>query len=83
MNRLIDRVRQQSSVPQPEDDDEVVVVGLPSSARRDIPPTTTAPLLITPIHILSAIRSGTEFDFLTNAGMATASSQVAAGNSEA
>jgi hypothetical protein len=83
INRLIDLVRQQSSVPEPEDDDEAIVVGLPSSARRDIPPSTTAPLLITPIHILSAIRSTTAFDFLTNAGMAAASSQVAAGNSEA
>jgi YEATS family len=81
INRLIDLVRRQSSAPEPEDDDEVIVVGLPSSARRDIPPSTAAPLLITPIHILSAIRSGMEFDFLTNAGMATASSQVAAGHS--
>ena len=72
LDRLIFLARQQSSAPEPEEEDEVIIVG----KRRDHQnTTTTAPLVVTPIHILRAIRAGKEFDFLTNAGMATGSSQ--------
>ena len=71
LNRLIHLARQQSSAPEPEDDDEVIVVGV-TSKYLDLQ-NTTAPLVVTPIHILRAIRAGRQFDFLTNAGMATGS----------
>jgi len=80
INRLVNLVRQQSSAAEPEDKDEGIIVGLRSSSHSDIP-TTAAPLIITPIHILRAIRLGKEFDFLTNAGMAAGSSQVTVGKS--
>ena len=47
-----------------------------SSAQSAVPP-----LVITPIHILQAIRAGRELDFLTNAGMATGSSSQQGGAS--
>ena len=49
--RLIQLARQQSSAPEPEpEEDEVIVVGKPHDHQTTI--TTTAPLVITPIHIL-------------------------------
>lgn len=72
LNRLIHLARQQSSAPEPEDEDEVIVVGVTSKSLEQLQ-TTTAPLVVTPIHILRAIRAGRQFDFLTNAGMATGS----------
>jgi hypothetical protein len=74
MNRLVNLVRQQFSTAEREDENELIVIGRHSSSHRDIP-STTHPIVITPIHILRAIRSTKEFDFLTNAGMATGSSQ--------
>ena len=71
LNRLVHLARQQSSAPEPEDDDEVIVVGVSSKSRDQ--QITTAPLVITPIHLLRAIRAGKQFDFLTNAGTATGS----------
>ena len=78
VNRLINLAGHQSSATEPEN--EAIVVGLSSSSHRDIP-TTTAPLIITPIHILRAIRLAKEFDFLTNAGMAAGPSQATVGKS--
>lgn len=73
LSRLIHLASQQSSTPTTEDEDAVAaaVVGASSIPGQNI----TAPLVVTPIHILRAIRAGREFDFLTNAGMATGSSQ--------
>jgi hypothetical protein len=74
LSRLIHLASQQSSTPTAEDEDAVAaaaVVGASSNPGQNI----TAPLVVTPIHILRAIRAGREFDFLTNAGMATGSSQ--------
>ena len=80
LDRLVHLASQHSSPPDPEDEDEVIVVGAPSKPTDRRQPhhnlnPTTAPLVVTPIHILRAIRSAREFDFLTNAGMATGSSQ--------
>ena len=79
LDRLVRLSSQHSSPPDPEDEDEVIVVGAPSKLPDHQPHhnhnPTTAPLVVTPIHILRAIRSAREFDFLTNAGMATGSSQ--------
>jgi len=66
LSRLIQQARQQSTAPDADDEDEVVIVGTTSKVEKSI-----APLVITPIHILRALRASTEFDFLTNAGMAT------------
>lgn len=72
--RLIRLIRQQPSATEPEDEDEVIVVGGKTKVHDQ--QTPAAPLVVTPIHVLQAIRAGREFDFLTNAGMATGSSQV-------
>ena len=72
--RLITLASQQTTTTDAEDEDEVIIVGTTSKVEK-----ITAPLVITPIHILRAIRAGREFDFLTNAGMATGSSQTGAG----
>ena len=69
--RMIQLASQQSSVAENEDDDEIAIVGVTSKSQQQ---NTTAPLVITPIQILRAIRARREFDFLTNAGMATGSS---------
>jgi hypothetical protein len=74
LSRLISLASQQSSVPTTEDEDEAAA-GPSSNTEQNI----TAPLVVTPIHILRAIRAGREFDFLTNAGMATGSSQQGGG----
>jgi hypothetical protein len=85
LDRLVRLASQHSSPPDQEDEDEVIVVGAPSNPPDHQPhhnhnPTTAAPLVVTPIHILRAIRSAREFDFLTNAGMATGSSQHQGGD---
>ena len=83
LSRLVRLASQHSSTPDPEDEDEVIVVGTPSKLPDHQPHhtfnLTTAPLVVTPIHILRAIRSTREFDFLTNVGMATGSSQAPGG----
>ena len=61
--------QQSSTTPVDEEDENTLMTSHP-------PP---APLVITPIHILRAIRAGREFDFLTNAGMATESSSTGGG----
>jgi len=73
LSRMICLASQQSAAPDPEDEDEVIIVGTTSGPTTDRQ-STTVPLVVTPIHILRAIRAGKEFDFLTNAGMATGSS---------
>jgi Peptidase family S64 len=72
LTRLVQLASQQSSAEEQEDNDEVVIVGTTSKSDSN---STLAPLVITPVQILRAIRAGAEFDFLTNAGMATGSSQ--------
>jgi hypothetical protein len=72
LTQLIHLASPQNSAEQ-EDDDEVIIVGVTSKTFDQ--QNTTAPLVITPIHILRAIRARREFDFLTNAGMATGSPQ--------
>jgi hypothetical protein len=74
LSRLISLASQQSSIPTTEDEDEAAT-GPSSNTEQNI----TAPLVVTPIHILRAIQAGSEFDFLTNAGMATGSSQQGGG----
>lgn len=75
LTRMIRLAGQQSAAPDAEDEDEVIIVGTTSAPQADRQSTTTTvPLVVTPIHILRAIRTGREFDFLTNAGMATGSS---------
>jgi hypothetical protein len=69
LSRLIQRVRSHSRGQAADDDDEVVIVGTTSKADA-----STRPLIVTPIHILKAIREATGYDFLTNAGTATGSS---------
>jgi hypothetical protein len=66
--RLLHQTRQQTTT-QGNEEDEVMIVGTSSKSE-----TFSRPLVVTPIHILRAIRSGREFDFLTNVGMATGSS---------
>jgi hypothetical protein len=70
--RLVQIASQQSSAEEQEDNDEVVIAETTSKSDSN---NRLAPLVITPAHILRAIRAGTEFDFLTNAGMATGSSR--------
>jgi hypothetical protein len=89
LDRLVRLASQHSSPPDPEDEDEVIVVGAPPNHppehqphHNHNPTTTAAPLVVTPIHILRAIRSARDFDFLTNAGMATGSSQQQGGDEE-
>lgn len=82
LTRMIHLAGQQSAIPDTEDEqDEVIIVGTTSgpSMTTDRQATNTVPLVVTPIHILRAIRAGREFDFLTNAGMATGASQGGGG----
>lgn len=72
LTQLIHLASPQISAEQ-DDDDEVIIVGVTSNTFDQ--QNTTAPLVITPIHILRAIQARREFDFLTNAGMATGSPQ--------
>lgn len=74
LTRMIRLASQQSAAPDPEEEDEVIIVGTTPGPTIDRQQSTTVPLVVTPIHILRAIRAGREFDFLTNAGMATGSS---------
>jgi len=68
--RLVQLASEQSSAEEQEDNDDMVGTTSKSDSNNRL-----APLVITPVHILRAIRAGTEFDFLTNAGMATGSSR--------
>jgi YEATS family len=73
LNRIVRLASRQSSLLEQSDEGEAMVTSMPSGTP--VHHRTTTPLVITPIHILRAIRVGREFDFLTNAGMATGSSQ--------
>ena len=73
LNRLVRLASRQSLLTEQSDDGEAMAASTPSTTL--VHHHTTAPLVITPIHILRAIRAGRELDFLTNAGMATGSSQ--------
>ena len=73
LTRLVGLATRPSLSADRDDEADELVVGGPSKHQDQH--TDAVPLVVTPIHILRAIRSEKEFDFLTNAGMATGSSQ--------